>query len=82
MWKEEAQFEDMMYLSHKLTGGSKGVYTALNNPNGHNCNGANSCDGKFVRCKALDISLVPQILLSSKDIAPYLGVETSIWWPS
>ena len=53
MWKEEAQYKDMMYLSYKMTGGVKGVYTALNNPNRHDCkNGA--CSGKLVRSDKLD----------------------------
>ena len=50
MWREEAKYEDMMYISYRVTGGVKGLYTALNNPNGHNCMGT-GCDGDLVRWK-------------------------------
>ena len=50
MWREEAKYEDMMYISYRVTGGVKGLYTALNNPNGHNCMGT-GCDGDLVRSK-------------------------------
>ena len=50
MWKEEAKYEDMMYISNRVTGGVKGLYTALNNENGHNCTGSD-CGGYLVRTK-------------------------------
>ena len=48
IWRSEAKYEDMMYISYRVTGGVKGLYTALNNDNGHDCRGSD-CGGDLVR---------------------------------
>ena len=52
IWRSEAKYEDMMYISYRVTGGVKGLYTALNNENGHDCKGSD-CGGDLVRTKKL-----------------------------
>ena len=48
MWKNEAKFEDMMYLSNWVTGVQDGLFTALNNKNLNHCDGTD-CNEKLVR---------------------------------
>ena len=46
-WANTKKMEDMMFISHKVTGGKDGLFTALGNPKGNTCDGT-ACDRKLV----------------------------------
>ena len=47
IWANTNKMEDMMFISHKVTGGVNGLFTALGNPNGRGCKGT-ACHRKLV----------------------------------
>ena len=48
MWANKNKMEDMMFISHKVTGGVNGLFTALGNPRAKQCDGT-ACDRQLVR---------------------------------
>ena len=55
-WANTKKMEDMMFISHKVTGGKDGLFTALGNPNGNTCDGT-ACDRQLVRMDIIHLPL-------------------------